>query len=296
MRSIMLILVCVLLFVLCSSFRPAPAVRRTASSGACIAMLSPSPLGGAEKDGIAKATVALGALGLGAVLSAREASAATEAVTKVSKVVKEPLSYSFDALEPHIDAQTMQIHYDRHYGTYVAKTNSLIAGTKLAQESLTSIMDAAWAKKDSVLYNNAAQVYNHALYWNSMTPQGGGGAPSAASAPKIARAIDAAFSDYGGFRKAFASAGNTAFGSGWAWLVYNKKSKGVEIVQTIGADNPINKMGGDVVPLLTMDVWEHAYYLKYMNQRAAYVDAWLDHLVDWQSAEARLSKLEKGLA
>lgn len=255
-----------------------------------------SPLGGPEKDGIARATVALGALGAGALLNAREVSAAVaSAPAATSKVVKEPLPYSLNALEPWIDSQTMDIHYNRHYGTYVAKTNSLIAGTKLGQESLSSIMDEAWAKKDSVLYNNAAQSYNHALYWASMTPQGGGGAPSAASAPKVARAIDAAFSDYVGFRKAFASAGLSAFGSGWAWLVYNKKSKGVEIVQTIGADNPL-QLRGDAVPLLTMDVWEHAYYLKYQNKRNEYVDAWLDHLVDWQSAEVRLSKLEKGLA
>ena len=246
----------------------------------------PNSISGLQKDVIARGTMALGAAVAVSSMNLQRANA-VEVPASSSKVVLEPLPYAYNALEPWIDARTMEIHHDRHHGTYVAKCNSLIKGTKLESADLTKIMEASYGK-DAVLYNNAAQSYNHAFYWKGMSPDGGG---EPRDSTRISQAIKKSFGDYAGFKKAFTTAGLTAFGSGWAWLVYNKQTKKVEVVKTSGADNPLN-MGRGFVPLLTMDVWEHAYYLKYANMRNEYVAAFLDNLVNWNFVEERMAKIE----
>jgi len=184
-----------------------------------------------------------------------------------------PLPYADDALEPHISAQTFSFHYGKHHAAYVNNLNGLIEGTDHADASLEEIIAAAGP---GGLYNNAAQVWNHTFYWESMSPNGGG-TPSG----DLADAIDRSFGSYQAFRDQFTADAVGNFGSGWTWLV--KDGDDVAIVKTDDADTPI-KHGQ--VPLLTIDVWEHAYYLDYQNARPAYVAAFLDHLVNWDFAAA----------
>lgn len=188
------------------------------------------------------------------------------------------LPYATDDLEPHISARTIEFHYGKHHKGYVAKTNAATDGGPLENASLEEIIRSA-ADNDQGLFNNAAQVWNHTFYWRSMTPKGGG-APSGA----IAEAINSAFGDYDGFKDAFAGAGKTRFGSGWAWLV--AKDGALDVMNTLNADTPLTDE--TVTPLLTMDVWEHAYYLDYQNARVDYVAAFLDHLVNWDFANENL--------
>lgn len=188
------------------------------------------------------------------------------------------LPYAKDALAPHISEETLAFHYGKHHNAYVEKTNAAIKGSELEDASLDEIVRAAHAK-DAGLFNNAAQVWNHTFYWNSMSPNGGG-APTG----KIAELIDASFGSYDAFRKAFADAAAGQFGSGWAWLV--KKGDKLEIVKTGNAETPLTDMS--VTPLLTIDVWEHAYYLDYQNKRPDYIATFLDHLVNWDFASANL--------
>lgn len=188
------------------------------------------------------------------------------------------LPYAKDALAPHISEETLAFHYGKHHNAYVEKTNAAIKGSELEDASLDEIVRAAHAK-DAGLFNNAAQVWNHTFYWNSMSPNGGG-APTG----KIAELIDASFGSYDAFRKAFADAAAGQFGSGWAWLV--KKGDKLEIVKTGNAETPLTDMS--VTPLLTIDVWEHAYYLDYQNKRPDYIATFLDHLVNWDFANANL--------
>jgi len=187
-----------------------------------------------------------------------------------------PLPYSDDALDPHITAHTISFHYGKHHAAYVNNLNNLVADTDLDDATLDDIIAAA---DPGGLYNNAAQVWNHTFYWNSMAPNGGG-APTGA----IAAAIDASFGSYDAFREQFTADAVGNFGSGWTWLV--KDGDGVAIVKTDDADTPI-KHGQ--TPLLTIDVWEHAYYLDYQNARPAYVAAFLDHLVNWEFANQNFS-------
>jgi len=187
-----------------------------------------------------------------------------------------PLPYSDDALDPHITAHTISFHYGKHHAAYVNHLNNLVADTDLDDATLDDIIAAA---DPGGLYNNAAQVWNHTFYWNSMAPNGGG-APTGA----IAAAIDASFGSYDAFREQFTADAVGNFGSGWTWLV--KDGDGVAIVKTDDADTPI-KHGQ--TPLLTIDVWEHAYYLDYQNARPAYVAAFLDHLVNWEFANQNFS-------
>lgn len=189
------------------------------------------------------------------------------------------LPYAKDALAPHISEETLAFHYGKHHNAYVEKTNAAIKGSELEDASLDEIVRAAHAK-DAGLFNNAAQVWNHTFYWNSMSPNGGG-APTG----KIAELIDASFGSYDAFRKAFADAAAGQFGSGWAWLV--KKGDKLEIVKTGNAETPLTDMS--VTPLLTIDVWEHAYYLDYQNKRPDYIATFLDHLVNWDFANANLN-------
>jgi len=185
-----------------------------------------------------------------------------------------PLPYDMDALAPHISAETLDFHYGKHHQAYVTNTNKLIEGTPLADKSLEEIIAAA----DGGLFNNAAQVWNHTFYWNSMKPDGGG-EPTGA----ILEAINRDFGSVADFKQRFKEAAVTQFGSGWAWLC--EVDGKLEIRKTGNADTPV-KQG--VKALLTCDVWEHAYYIDYRNARPNYVAAYLDHLVNWDLANALL--------
>jgi len=187
------------------------------------------------------------------------------------------LPYARDALAPHISEGTLNFHYGKHHKAYVDKTNELVKGGKLEGASLEDIIRESEGAQP-VLFNNAAQVRNHTFYWHSMKP-GGGGAPKG----DIASMIDAAFGSYEEFRKKFAEAGATQFGSGWAWLVLSGGK--LEIRKTPNAETPLTK---GATPLLTMDVWEHAYYLDYQNKRPDYISTFLDSLVNWDFANANL--------
>ncbi|HEX6998147.1 MAG TPA: superoxide dismutase [Gammaproteobacteria bacterium] len=192
-----------------------------------------------------------------------------------------PLPYSYEALEPHIGAATLETHYDKHHRAYVDKTNQLIAGGPFAEQPLEEIV----RKSEGTLFNNAGQAWNHNFYWRSMRPNGGG-APSGA----LGEAITKAFGSVDDFKREFAEAANNQFGSGWAWLALDREGS-LRIVSTGNADNPLTK---DMVPLLTCDVWEHAYYLDYRNQRARYTQAFVDHLINWAFAEENLQAARPG--
>ena len=187
-----------------------------------------------------------------------------------------PLPYSIDALAPTMSQETLEYHHGKHHQAYVTNLNKLIADTELADKSLEEIILAA---EPGGLFNNAAQVWNHTFFWNSLTPSGGG-EPSGA----IGEAIAAAFGSYADFRSKFAAAAAGQFGSGWAWLV--KGDSGLEIMTTANADLPL-KHGKTA--LLTLDVWEHAYYIDYRNARPKYIEAFLDDLLNWEFAEANFT-------
>lgn len=191
------------------------------------------------------------------------------------------LPYADDALEPHMSANTFSFHHAKHHNTYVVNLNNLLEGNDLAGSSLEDIMKATAGDAGKAgIFNNAAQVWNHTFFWHSMKP-GGGGAPSGDLAAKID-------SDLGGmdaFAEAFKAAGATQFGSGWAWLVLNGDGK-LEVTKTPNAENP---MTGGATPLLTCDVWEHAYYLDYQNRRPDFLAAFLEHLVNWDFAAENLA-------
>jgi len=178
-----------------------------------------------------------------------------------------PLPYAQDALAPHISPETLEYHYGKHHQTYVTNLNKLVEGTEFENASLEDVI----LKSDGGLFNNSAQVWNHTFYWNSMSPNGGG-APSGA----VADAINGAFGSYDDFKAKFAEAATTQFGSGWAWLVDN--GSGLEIMKTSNADLPM-KHGAKA--LLTIDVWEHAYYIDFRNARPNYISTFLDSLVNW---------------
>lgn len=189
------------------------------------------------------------------------------------------LPYADTALEPHISANTISFHYGKHHKAYVDKTNDAIKGTPHDNASLEEIVKDV-AGKNQGLFNNAAQVWNHTFYWNSMKP-GGGGAPTGA----IAKAIDDSFGSYDAFKTEFAAKGAGQFGSGWAWLI--AKGGKLEVTNSPNAETPLTDSAA--TPLLTMDVWEHAYYLDYQNARPGYMTAFLDNLVNWDFANANLA-------
>jgi Fe-Mn family superoxide dismutase len=189
------------------------------------------------------------------------------------------LPYAKDALTPVISANTLEFHYGKHHRAYVENLGKLIAGTDLADEDLKTIIKKAGGDTAKAgIFNNAAQVWNHTFFWNSMTP-GGGGAPTGAIAAKIA----AAWGSYEKFAEELKNAGVTQFGSGWAWLVLDGAQ--LKIVKTANADTPI---AHGVKPLLTIDVWEHAYYLDYQNRRPDYLTAVIGKLIDWDFVNANL--------
>jgi len=182
-----------------------------------------------------------------------------------------PLPYADDALDPHISARTISFHYGKHHAAYVNNLNGLIEGTEHADATLDDIIMAAGP---GGLFNNAAQVWNHTFYWHCMAPAGGGD-PSG----DLAAAIESSFGGVDAFKQQFADKAKGNFGSGWTWLV--KSDDGLEIMNTDDADTPM-KHGRTAV--LTIDVWEHAYYLDYQNARPAYIETFLDKLVNWEYA------------
>ncbi len=177
------------------------------------------------------------------------------------------LPYEMNALEPHISAETIEYHYGKHHRTYVANLNRLIKGSEFEQLPLETIIK----KSSGGLFNNAAQVWNHTFYWNGLSPNGGG-EPSGA----LAEAINQAFGSFAAFKEKFAASCATNFGSGWTWLVKNVAGA-LEITNTSNAGTPLTT---NQTPVLTCDVWEHAYYIDYRNARPKYVDGFW-HLVDW---------------
>ncbi len=178
-----------------------------------------------------------------------------------------PLPYAKDALAPHMSAETLEFHHDKHHQAYVTNLNKLVEGTEFENAELTDVI----MKSEGGLFNNAGQTWNHTFFWNSMSPNGGG-APTG----EVADAINSAFGSLDDFKAKFAEAATTQFGSGWAWLV--DSGSGLEVMKTSNADLPM-KHGAKA--LLTLDVWEHAYYIDFRNARPNYISTWLDNLVNW---------------
>jgi Fe-Mn family superoxide dismutase len=192
------------------------------------------------------------------------------------------LPYVKTALEPHISAQTFDFHHGKHHLAYVNNLNNLIKDTDLADKSLEEIIVAT--AKDltkASIFNNAAQVWNHTFFWHSMTPNGGGKPQG-----DLATKIDSDFGSYDAFVEQFKTAAATQFGSGWAWLVLDKNNT-LKIVKTANADTPL--VDG-LKPLLTLDVWEHAYYLDFQNRRPDFIATYLQSLVNWQFASDNFAK------
>jgi Fe-Mn family superoxide dismutase len=192
-----------------------------------------------------------------------------------------PLPYAFDALEPHIDAQTMQIHHDKHHAAYVANLNKAVAEYpdlgKKAVEDLLKDLNTVPEKIRTAVRNNAGGHYNHSMFWQMMK-KNGGGKPSG----ELSKAIDKKFGSFDAFKSQFAKAGLGQFGSGWAWLV--SEGGDLKIESTPNQDSPISE---GKQPLLGMDVWEHAYYLKYQNRRADYISSWFN-VINWDYVSQRL--------
>lgn len=182
------------------------------------------------------------------------------------------LPYEKDALAPYLSQETLEYHHDKHHNAYVTNLNGLVEGSELAAKSLEEVILAS----DSGVFNNAAQVWNHTFYWNCMKP-GGGGEPSG----ELAHAIEAAFGSFDAFKKEFTQAAVTQFGSGWAWLVLQEGE--LKVMKTSNADLP---MKHGATALLTVDVWEHAYYIDYRNLRQKYVETFLANLVNWEFVAA----------
>ena len=184
------------------------------------------------------------------------------------------LPYAYNALEPHIDARTMEIHHGKHHNGYTTNLNNAISGSDLEEHSIESILTSLDLDNGAVR-NNGGGFYNHRLFWNVMSPNGGG-TPSGA----LAEAINAAFGSFEGFKDTFAKAAATRFGSGWAWLCVHKGGA-VDVCSTPNQDNPLMPgIGCDGFPVLGIDVWEHAYYLNYQNRRPDYIQAFFN-VVDW---------------
>lgn len=199
--------------------------------------------------------------------------------TQTSPFTLPALPWADNALDPYISANTISFHYGKHHNAYVTKLNELVAGTDLADASLEDIITkTAGDVSKAGIFNNAAQVWNHTFYWNSLSPKGGG-KPSG----RIGEKIEASFGGYENFIKEFAAAGMTQFGSGWAWLVSDGDK--LKITKTPNAENPLSK--GEKA-LLTIDVWEHAYYLDYQNKRPDYLSTVLEKLINWEFADQNL--------
>ena len=191
-----------------------------------------------------------------------------------------PLPYGKSALEPHMSAKTLEFHHGKHHQAYVTNLNVLVQGTALAAKPLEAVISET-AKEESAagIFNNAAQVWNHTFFWNSMAPAGGG-----SPVGDLAHRIDHDFGSLDRFKERFRQAAVGQFGSGWAWLIADKGE--LKITRTANAMTPIAQ---GQIPLLTCDVWEHAYYLDYQNRRPDFVQAFLDRLVNWDFAAKNLA-------
>ncbi len=193
-----------------------------------------------------------------------------------------PLPYALDALEPYISRRTLSAHHGHHHAAYVEKTRVLTQRTPLESAPLEEVVHAS-ASQDSALFNAAAQAWNHAFYWNSLSPNGGGEAQG-----PVAERIEECFGNHRAFSQQFVTAAGDQFGSGWVWLVLDAGR--LRIMATSNADTPLVT---PVVPLLTLDVWEHAYYLDYQHRRLEYIAAFLAHLANWDFANRALAAAEK---
>ncbi|MEB3225570.1 MAG: superoxide dismutase [Synechococcus sp.] len=190
------------------------------------------------------------------------------------------LPYDYTALEPHISKSTLEFHHDKHHAAYVNNYNNAVAGTDMDNKSIEDVIkEVAADPAKAGLFNNAAQAWNHSFYWNCMK-SGGGGQPTGALADKI----NADFGSFEKFVEAFKAAGATQFGSGWAWLVLDNGT--LKVTKTGNAGNPMTE---GQVPLLTMDVWEHAYYIDYQNRRPDYINTFLTNLVNWDFVAANFA-------
>lgn len=198
------------------------------------------------------------------------------------------LPYEYDALQPHFDKRTMKIHHTKHHNGYTNKLNAAIEGTPLAKKSIEEILKKV-SKHGAGVRNNGGGFYNHSLFWKTLSPKGGG-EPKATT--KLGKAMKKAFGDYDKFKAEFAKAAGTRFGSGWAWLCVNRRG-GLFITSTPNQDNPLmdvaEKKG---TPILGLDVWEHAYYLKYQNRRPDYVQAFFN-VIDWGAVSKLYNKATK---
>ncbi len=189
-----------------------------------------------------------------------------------------PLPYANDALEPHFDAKTMEIHHDKHHQAYVTNLNNAVEGTENAGKSLEELVASAGAISPAVR-NNGGGHWNHTFFWNTISPKGGG-------SPKgdLAKAIDAKFGSFDAFKEEFKKAATSRFGSGWAWLIGTGNGE-IAVTSTANQDNPLMDVAEvKGTPIIGLDVWEHAYYLKYQNKRPDYIDAFWS-VVDWDAAE-----------
>jgi len=191
------------------------------------------------------------------------------------------LPYAYDALEPHIDARTMEIHHSKHHNGYTSKLNAAIAGTDLEGKSIEDILGSI-SQHSGAVRNNGGGFYNHCMFWESMSPNGGG-APTG----DLANRIDASFGSFDAFKEEFANAAGTRFGSGWAWLCVHPDGS-LKVCSTPNQDNPLmDDAGCDGTPILGLDVWEHAYYLNYQNRRPDYIGAFWN-VVNWDAVAAKL--------
>jgi superoxide dismutase, Fe-Mn family len=192
------------------------------------------------------------------------------------------LNYAYDALEPHIDARTMEIHHSKHHNAYVTNVNNAIAASDLDGKSIEEVMVQGF--DNAAIRNNGGGHYNHSLFWTVMSPNGGG-QPTGA----LADAINAAYGSFDGFKDAFSKAAATRFGSGWAWLCAHKGGK-VEVCSSANQDNPLMPgIGCGGTPILGLDVWEHAYYLNYQNRRPDYISAFFN-VIDWNEVSRRYAE------
>ena len=195
------------------------------------------------------------------------------------------LPYAYDALEPYIDAKTMEIHHTKHHNAYTTNLNAAIAGTDLEGKTIENIL-LNLDTTNAAVRNNGGGYYNHNLFWTILSPKGGG-EPTG----ELEEAIDKAFGSFEEFKAKFAKAAATQFGSGWAWLTVQKGGK-LEVVGTPNQDNPLMpEIGGEGTPILGLDVWEHAYYLNYQNRRPDYIEAFFS-IVNWEEVTRRFA-LEK---
>ena len=184
-----------------------------------------------------------------------------------------PLPYQLNALEPYISESTMEYHYGKHHKAYVDNLNKLIKGTKFENMTLEDIIvESAKNPEYSGVFNNAAQTWNHTFFWNTMQPNGG-----KEPTGELKKKIDRDFGSYDNFRSEFTSAATSQFGSGWAWLAEDKNGK-LQIMKTANGDNPV---AHGLIPIIGLDLWEHAYYLDYQNRRVDYINNYLNHLIKW---------------